>query len=107
MGLGPNWYQVDSKTCYIPEVSIFYVEKWYLCQQAWKFYCHLWHVNLYFTEQNKVQRDPLELNFEGLEMLKLNNPTDGAQGLDEENLVICLVIMFTLRIKVIEMSQTA
>ena len=34
-----------------------------------------------------MQRDPIELNFEGLEMLKLNNPTDGAQGLDEENLV--------------------
>ena len=27
MGLGPNWYQIGSKTCYVAEVSTFYVEE--------------------------------------------------------------------------------
>ena len=30
MGLGPDWYQVGNKTCYVPEVSDFYVKKGYL-----------------------------------------------------------------------------
>ena len=30
-----------------------------------------WHVNVYFTDQNIMQRgDPMELYFEGLEMQK-------------------------------------
>ena len=26
----PNWYQIGNRTCYIPKVSKFYVEKGYL-----------------------------------------------------------------------------
>ena len=45
------------------------------------------------------------LNFEGLEMQKLNISTDRAQRLDEKNWVICLVVMFTPGIIVIKMSK--
>ena len=31
MGPGPNWYQIENKTCFIPKVSNFYVGKRYLC----------------------------------------------------------------------------
>ena len=31
MGLGPNWYQIGNKTCFIPKVSKCYVGKGYLC----------------------------------------------------------------------------
>ena len=34
MGLGPNWYQIGNRTCYIQKASKFYGEKGYLCQQA-------------------------------------------------------------------------
>ena len=34
MGLGPNWYQIGNKTCYIPKVNKFYVEKRYLFYQS-------------------------------------------------------------------------
>ena len=27
MGLGPNWYQIGNKSCYMPKVSKFYIEK--------------------------------------------------------------------------------
>ena len=37
----------------------------------------------YRPEHNaRVERDPMELNFEGLEMLKRNIPTDRAQIVD-------------------------
>ena len=36
-------------------------------------------------------RDPMKLNFEGLEMQKWNIPTDRTQGVDEKNRIICLV----------------
>ena len=56
-----------------------------------------WHVNLYYTDQNKMQSGNLmELNFEDLEIQKWNISTDRAQKVDEKNGVICLVIMFTL-----------
>ena len=29
MTLGPNWYQTGSKTCYIPQITKFYVETQY------------------------------------------------------------------------------
>ena len=50
MGLGPIWYQIGSKTSFIPKVSKFYVGEGYLYKQALKF--HHWQVNLYFTDQN-------------------------------------------------------
>ena len=31
MALGPNWYQIGNKTCYMSRVSEFYLEKGYLC----------------------------------------------------------------------------
>ena len=37
----------------------------------------------------------MELNFEGLQMQKLNTQADRAQRVDGKNGVICLVIMFT------------
>ena len=49
-----------------------------------------------FTDQNIKQRGHLmELNFEGLEMQKWNVLTDIVQIVDENNEVICLIIMFT------------
>ena len=47
----------------IAKVSIFSVEKGYLC--------YVWHVNVYFRNQNIMQRgDPMELNLEGTETQK-------------------------------------
>ena len=49
--------------------------------------------------------DPMELNFEGLEMEKLNITTDSVQRVDEKNGVVCLFIMFNLSITANKMSQ--
>ena len=49
----------------------------------------------------------MELNFERIEMQKWNIPTDRAERVDGQNGVICLVIMFTLRVMVIKMSKMA
>ena len=43
----------------------------------------------------------------GLEMQKWNIQSDRAQRVDEKNGVICLVVIFTLRVRVIKMSQIA
>ena len=40
------------------------------------------HVNVYFTDQNIMQRDGL--NFKGLEIQKWNKPTDGVERLDDK-----------------------
>ena len=43
-------------------------------------------MNVYFTDQNIMQReDPMELNFEGLEMQKWNIAKDRAQRVDKKN----------------------
>ena len=47
----------------------------------------------------------MQLNFEDLEMQKWNIPTDRAQRLGTKNGVICLFVMFTLRVTVIKMSK--
>ena len=50
----------------------------------------------------------MELNFEGLlnlEMQKLNVKTDRGQLVAEKNGVICLVVMFTLRVMAMKMSK--
>ena len=57
-------------------------------------------------------RDPMELNFEVLEMQKWNIPTHrvdekNAQRINEKNGIICLVVMLTPRVKVIKMSKKA
>ena len=38
----------------------------------------------------------MKLNFEDLEMQKRNICTDGAQRVDERNMVMCLIIMFII-----------
>ena len=43
----------------------------------------------------------MELNFEGPEMQKLNIPIDRSQRADEKKAVICLVMMFTPNVMVI------
>ena len=47
----------------------------------------------------------MELNFEVLEIQKLNIPKDRAQRIDEKIGIICLVIMIPLRGLVIKMSK--
>ena len=49
----------------------------------------------------------MELNFEVLEMQKWNIPTDRAKRADEENRVVCLVIMFIPGVTIINMSKIA
>ena len=69
MGLGSNWYQIGNRTSHIQNVSRFYVEKGYLCQQAWK--SHLLQLNMDFTDHIIMQGgDSTKLYFEGLEMQK-------------------------------------
>ena len=50
--------------------------------------------------------DLMELNFKGLEMQTMKY-TNRAENVDEENGVICWVIMFTPRVIVIKMSKIA
>ena len=50
----------------------------------------------------------MELNFEGLlnlEMQKLNVKTDRGQLVAEKNGVICLVVLFTVRVMAMKMSK--
>ena len=52
MGLGPNWYQIGNRTCYIPKVRKIYVEKDIYGNRFKRF--HLLHVNVYLTDQNML-----------------------------------------------------
>ena len=47
----------------------------------------------------------LKLNFGGLGMQKWNKPTDRIQRVNDKNVFICLVIMFTSTVMVIKMSN--
>ena len=47
----------------------------------------------------------MKLNFEGLVLQKYYIPTNSAQEVDENNRVICLIIMFTPRVMVTKMSK--
>ena len=49
----------------------------------------------------------MELNFESLEMQKLNTSIDIVQRVNGKNGVICLVIMFDPSVTIIKMSQMA
>ena len=51
--------------------------------------------------------NPMELNFEYLEIQKRNILMDRAQGDDKKNGVICLVAIFTPTVTVIRKSQIA
>ena len=57
-------------------------------------------------DQDIMQRGGgIELKFERPEIQHLNIPTNRAQRVDEKNRFICLVIVFTFRVKVIKMSK--
>ena len=49
----------------------------------------------------------MELNFKGLETLKLKTLTDRAQGTYNKNRIICLVLIFTTGVMIIEMLEVA
>ena len=69
MESGQNWHQIGNKAFYILKVSKFYIKKMISMLAGLK--VPLCCVNVYFTGQNKMQRgDPMELNFEGLEIQK-------------------------------------
>ena len=96
----PNWYQIGNKTPYKSKTSTCYIEKGYICQQAWK--CHLWHVNMCYRPQYNVKGQPPRNWI--LEVLKLPNwniPTDRACKVDEKN------AMLTSGFMVIKMSKMA
>ena len=94
MGSGPICYQIGNKTCFIPKVSKFYVEKRYF-------------VNSLESVIFGMQTWDMEIDLKGLEMQKRIISTDRVQIVGEKNRVICLVIMFTPRFKVIKMSKVA
>ena len=60
---------------------------------------------IYYRPEYRANGGPLKLDFEGLGMQRLNKPTDRAQRVDEKNMLICLVTMFTSRVMVIKMSN--
>ena len=53
------------------------------------------------------KEDPMILNFECLQMQKLNITTDKAQRGDEKNGVTCFVIMLTFKVIIIKVSKVA
>ena len=55
--------------------------------------------------EHRANGGPLKLNFRGIRMQRWNKSTDRAQRVDEKNVFICLVIMFTSRLTVIKMSN--
>ena len=61
----------------------------------------------YRPEHNAKGEYPMELNFESLEMQKLNISIDIVQRVNGKNGVICLVIMFDPSVTIIKMSQMA
>ena len=60
---------------------------------------------VFYRPEHKTKVDPMVLNFEGLQIEKLNIPTDKYKSVDEKNGVICLVIIFTSGNMVIKMSK--
>ena len=60
---------------------------------------YLWLLNVYFTDQNVMQKVWLVVNvYEDLQMQKWNVPMDRAQRADERNGVICLVVTVTIEV---------
>ena len=60
---------------------------------------------VYYRPEHRENGGPLKLDLEGLGMQRWNKLTDRAQRVDEENVFISLVIMFTSRVMVIKMSN--
>ena len=55
---------------------------------------YLWLLNVYFTDQNLMQKVWLVNVYQDLQMQKWNIPMDRAQRVDERNGVICLVVSY-------------
>ena len=64
-----------------------------------------WKCVFYRPAHNVKGGNPMELNFEGLDMHKWNIPTGTAQRVDEKNRITFLVIMFTTGVMVIKISK--
>ena len=64
-----------------------------------------WKCVFYRPANNVKGGNPMELNFEGLDMHKWNIPTGTAQRVDEKNRITFLVIMFTNGVMVIKISK--
>ena len=97
MRSGQNWYQIRNKICYKAKVNKLSVGKGHLCEQASKF--HLSYVNVYFTDQNIMQRNRI------LKVLKCKNKIYEQIELKDEmrkNGVICLAIIFNFGVTVIK-----
>ena len=60
---------------------------------------------VYYRSEHRANGGPLKLDFEGLGMQRWNKPMDRAQRVDEKNVLICLVIMFTSTVMVLKMSN--
>ena len=58
-----------------------------------------------YRSEHRANGGPLKLDFEGLGMQRWNKPMDRAQRVDEKNVLICLVIMFTSTVMVLKMSN--
>ena len=56
---------------------------------------------VFYRPEHRANGRPLKLNFEGFGMHRWNKTTYRAQRVDEKNVFICLVIMFTSRVMVI------
>ena len=62
MGSGPNWYQTGNKTCYVPKVGKFRVEKGYLKVAGLKVAPFASKCVFYRPEHN-AKRGPHEIEF--------------------------------------------
>ena len=62
---------------------------------------------IFYRLEHNAKGEPMKLNFQGLEILKWNIPSDRFLREDKKNGVICLAFMFTLRVMVIKMSKMA
>ena len=60
---------------------------------------------VFYRPEHRANEGPLKLNFESFGMQRWNKPIDRVQRVDEKNVFICLVIMFTSRVLVIKMSN--
>ena len=67
---------------------------------------YLWLLNVYFTDQNLMQKVWLVNVYQDLQMQKWNIPMDRAQRVDERNGVICLVVSYYWsNIKMLKMAH--
>ena len=60
---------------------------------------------VFYRPKHRTNGVPLKLTFEGLRIQRWNKSTDSAQRVDEKNVFICLVFMFTSKAMAIKMSN--